>query len=219
MYIHTLTPPQPCDVWLWEAWFALIRDVPHVKYNQSINQSFIEDLEHEVKFYQALQPLQGRATVRGAVNPVTATPIFLGAIDLRSISRTCYYDFRVRVQYMMFLSWGGDSLDSVRTAGDDGNLRRQLIHAIRGLHTCGVAHKDLRCPNVLINRETGQNRICDFERAVLMKRPRLPLGSVVPNKRRFPTRDSGGKVGRNLPCERQMCEDLNAVNMICVQQI
>ena len=24
--------------WLWEAWFALIRDVPHVKY-QSINQS------------------------------------------------------------------------------------------------------------------------------------------------------------------------------------
>ncbi|KAH6653514.1 hypothetical protein BKA67DRAFT_507660, partial [Truncatella angustata] len=134
--------------------------------------AFIEDLEHEVKVYQALQPLQGKAT-----------PVFLGAIDLRSISRTYYYDFRVRVQYMMFLSWGGDSLDSVRTAGDDGDLRRQLIHAIRGLHTCGVAHKDLRSPNVLINRETGQIRICDFERAVLMERPRLPLGSVVPNKR------------------------------------
>ncbi|KAK8013541.1 hypothetical protein PG991_009134 [Apiospora marii] len=102
--------------------------------------AFIEDLEHEAKVYQALQPLQGRVT-----------PIFLGAIDLRTISRTYYYDFRVRVQYMMFLSWGGDSLDSVRTAGDDGDLSRQLIHAIRVLHTCGVAHKDLRSPNVLIN--------------------------------------------------------------------
>ncbi|KAK6860929.1 hypothetical protein PG995_004565 [Apiospora arundinis] len=86
--------------------------------------AFIEDLEHEAKVYQALQPLQGRVT-----------PIFLGAIDLRTISRTYYYDFRVRVQYMMFLSWGGASLDSVRTAGDDGDLSRQLIHAIRALHT------------------------------------------------------------------------------------
>ncbi|KAK6854793.1 hypothetical protein PG995_009138 [Apiospora arundinis] len=63
--------------------------------------AFIEDLEHEAKVYQALQPLQGKVT-----------PIFLGAIDLRTISRTYYYDFRVRVQYMMFLSWGGASLDS-----------------------------------------------------------------------------------------------------------
>ncbi|KAK8092620.1 uncharacterized protein PG998_014785 [Apiospora kogelbergensis] len=86
--------------------------------------AFIEDLEHEAKVYQALQPLQGRVT-----------PIFLGAIDLRTISRTYYYDFRVRVQYMMFLSWGGASLDSVRTTGDDGDLSRQLTHAIHALHT------------------------------------------------------------------------------------
>ncbi|KAK6843984.1 hypothetical protein PG987_004844 [Apiospora arundinis] len=137
--------------------------------------AFIEDLEHEAKVYQALQPLQGKVT-----------PIFLGAIDLRTISRTYYYDFRVRVQYMMFLSWGGASLDSVRTAGDDGDLSRQLIHAIRALHTCGVAHKDLRSPNVLINQETGQIRICDFERAVLMERPRLPLGSVVIQLQNWP---------------------------------
>ncbi|KAK6858986.1 hypothetical protein PG995_004839 [Apiospora arundinis] len=149
--------------------------------------AFIEDLEHEAKVFQALQPLQGKAT-----------PIFLGAIDLRTISRTYYYDFRVRVQYMMFLSWGGASLDSVRTAGDDGDLSRQLIHAIRALHTCGVAHKDLWSPNVLINQETGQIRICDFERAVLMERPRLPLG---------------------LPCKQQMHEDLNAVKMIYLRQI
>ncbi|KAK7937563.1 uncharacterized protein PG986_014431 [Apiospora aurea] len=171
--------------------------------------AFIEDLEHEAKVYQALQPLQGRVT-----------PIFLGAIDLRTISRTYYYDFRVRVQYMMFLSWGGNSLDSVRTAGDDGDLSRQLIHAVRALHTCGVAHKDLRSPNVLINQETGQIRICDFERAVLMERPRLPLGSVVPNKRRLPTRNSGvGKMGRELPYKRQMREDLNAINTICLRQV
>ena len=111
-------------------------------------------------------------------------PVFLGTVDLRAISRTYYYDFRVRIQYMMFLSWGGESGTPAGGTIDTEDLSRRLLHSLRGLHACGVAHRDLRSPNVLLNRETGQVMIIDFERAFLMNPPRPPLASLAPNKRK-----------------------------------
>ena len=141
---------------------------------------FIEDLEHEAAVYARLRPVQGECV-----------PVFLGAVDLRAISRTYYYDFRVRIQYMLFLSWGGESLTS--DGGTDGveGLKRRLLHSLRGLHACGVAHRDLRSPNVLFHKESGRVMIIDFERARLMDTPRRPLASLAPNKRKRSVGDSG----------------------------
>ena len=111
-------------------------------------------------------------------------PVFLGTVDLRAISRTYYYDFRVRIQYMMFLSWGGESGTPAGGTIDTEDLSRRLLHSLRGLHACGVAHRDLRPLNVLLNRETEQVMIIDFERAFLMDPPRPPLASLAPNKRK-----------------------------------
>ncbi|KAJ4308780.1 hypothetical protein N0V84_011896 [Fusarium piperis] len=48
-------------------------------------RAFIPDLEHEAAVYDRLRPIQG-------VN----VPVFLGAIDLRSMNKIYYYDHRVR---------------------------------------------------------------------------------------------------------------------------
>lgn len=124
-------------------------------------------------------------------------PVFLGTVNLRTISRTYYYDFRVRIQYMMFMSWGGDSGTPAEGAISAENLRRRLPHSLRSLHACGVAHRDLRPPNVLLNRETGQVMIIDFERAFLMDSTRPPLTSLAPNKRKHSI-GNGGAAGKRV---------------------
>jgi hypothetical protein len=58
--------------------------------------AFIPDLQHEKEVYQLLNQEQG-------VN----VPVFLGTVDLREMGKTYYYDHRVYIKYMMFLSWGG----------------------------------------------------------------------------------------------------------------
>jgi len=136
-------------------------------------RAFIQDLEHEAAVYERLRPVQG-----------TGVPVFLGAIDLRSINRTYHYDHRVDIIYMMFLSWGGDSLYEVQI----GERERRLLDAslsrvLRAVHQQGVVHEDVRRPNILRNPETGDVMLIDFERALLLDRPRRPLGQLVPNKR------------------------------------
>ncbi|TXB96577.1 hypothetical protein FocTR4_00012044 [Fusarium oxysporum f. sp. cubense] len=56
-------------------------------------RAFIRDLEHEAAVYERLKPIQG-----------VCVPVFLGAVDLRSINKTYYYDHRVYVVHMIFLS-------------------------------------------------------------------------------------------------------------------
>ncbi|KAK0725680.1 hypothetical protein B0H67DRAFT_551184 [Lasiosphaeris hirsuta] len=58
--------------------------------------AFVRDLEHEADVYARLQPLQG-----------VTVPVFLGAIDLRLIDQIYYYDYRVYIIHMTFLSWAG----------------------------------------------------------------------------------------------------------------
>lgn len=114
-------------------------------------REFTKDLQHKAMVYRRLQPLQG-----------VCVPVFLGALDLQEISRTYYYDLRVRITYMMFLSWGGDSLDDTGTAHIMGkDLNQQVVRSVQALHKTGAIHTDVRKPNVLWNQENHRVMIVE----------------------------------------------------------
>ncbi|EXA28898.1 hypothetical protein FOVG_19529 [Fusarium oxysporum f. sp. pisi HDV247] len=136
-------------------------------------RAFIKDLEHEAAVYERLKPIQG-----------VHVPVFLGAVDLRSMNKTYYYDHRVYVVHMSFLSWGGCSIDRAQRIGDmDRSLEDEAIRSLRAMHREGVVHKDVRLANMLFNPETSGVMVIDFERALLLNPPRRPLAQLVPNKR------------------------------------
>lgn len=141
-------------------------------------QAFIRDLEHEAAVYKRLERIQG-------VN----VPIFLGAVDLRSLKRVYYYGHRVHIAHMTFLSWGGKYINEIEITADmRSTLEGKLLGSLRAIHEEGVVHKDVRSVNTLVNRETGSVVLIDFERAVLLEAARRPLAQVVPDKRGW---DSG----------------------------
>ncbi|KAK8000488.1 hypothetical protein PG990_013088 [Apiospora arundinis] len=135
-------------------------------------QAFIKDLEHEATVYQQLRPIQG-----------VYVPVFLGAIDLRSMSKIYYYDHRVYVVHMTFLSWGGLSIPQVVNDGQK-YLHDEALRALQAIHHVGVVHRDVRWANMLVNPETNGVVLIDFERASLLQPPRPPLAQLVPNKRK-----------------------------------
>ncbi|KAI1190640.1 hypothetical protein F5B17DRAFT_385965 [Nemania serpens] len=124
-------------------------------------REFIKDLEYEAAVYERLKPVQG-----------ISVPIFLGAIDLRSINRTYYYDHRIAIIHMTFLSWGGHDLYKVKIGeGERMRLGAGLSRALRAVHQQGVVHGNIRRPNILQNHETGDIMLIDFERASLLDDP------------------------------------------------
>ncbi|KAK0655417.1 hypothetical protein B0T16DRAFT_451104 [Cercophora newfieldiana] len=168
----------------------------------------VPELEHEAKVYGHLEPLQG-------VN----VPVFLGATDLRDIGRTYYYDFGVRLIYLMFLSWGGVSLAEVAVPKEGRDkVQRDVVLSVRALHMHGVAHTDVRAANVLLDKKTGQVMVIDFEQAVLLPRPRPALSPVVPNKR-APCVGSveatfAGQQNSNTGLNRLLQDDIFAANVV-----
>ncbi|KAH6876846.1 hypothetical protein B0T10DRAFT_610192 [Thelonectria olida] len=138
-------------------------------------RAFAKDLEHEAAVYERLQPIQG-----------IHVPVFLGAIDLRPMNRIYYYDHRVYVIHMMFLSWGGYDLDPTGIVGGaEEQLEGKAMRSLRAMHQQGVVHKDVRTANMLFNAEINGVMMIDFERALLLEPPRRPLAQLVPNKRRW----------------------------------
>ncbi|RSL46859.1 hypothetical protein CEP51_015866 [Fusarium floridanum] len=141
-------------------------------------QAFIGDLEHEAAVYKRLERVQG-----------ISVPVFLGAVDLRPLKRVYYYDHRVYIVHMTFLSWGGYGIDDIGITADMGRtLKDKLLKSLRAIHEEDVVHKDVRSANMLVNKETDSVMLIDFERAVLLEAARRPLAQVVPNKRGW---DSG----------------------------
>ncbi|RMJ09806.1 hypothetical protein CDV36_010574 [Fusarium kuroshium] len=133
-------------------------------------RAFIKDLEHEAAVYERLKPIQG-----------VHVPVFLGAIDLRSMNKIYYYDHRVYVVHMTLLSWGGCRID---TADDISRpLEDKAIRSLRAMHQEGVIHKDARLANMLFNSETDGVMVIDFERALLLEPPRRQLAQLVSRKR------------------------------------
>ncbi|KAK5656461.1 hypothetical protein OQA88_4844 [Cercophora sp. LCS_1] len=140
-------------------------------------RAFVRDLEHEADVYARLQPLQG-----------VVVPVFLGAIDLRSMDKIYYYDHRVYIIHITFLSWGGFVVDSraalmaaaahtQTTQTSKTMFEEKMLRALQAAHGQGIAHQDVRTPNMLYNPETGNVMLIDFERALLLAPPlKRPLG-------------------------------------------
>ncbi|KAK8142902.1 hypothetical protein G3M48_008004 [Beauveria asiatica] len=135
-------------------------------------RAFINDLDHERAVYERLRPIQG-----------IFVPVFLGVIDLRPMNRIYYYDHRVYIVHMTFLSWGGCRFERIRSLTGNSVSEGAALRSLRALHSEGVIHRDVRLANMLFNSETGTVMMIDFERSTLLEAPRPPLAQVVPNKR------------------------------------
>lgn len=87
-------------------------------------KAFVKDLKHEAAVYERLQPIQG-----------TYVPVFLGIVDLRLMNRVYYYNHRVYVIHMTFLSWGGCEFDATRlVGGGEEHLKGKAMQSLRAIH-------------------------------------------------------------------------------------
>ncbi|GAB0139112.1 hypothetical protein EsDP_00007327 [Epichloe bromicola] len=177
--------------------------------SKATTATFTRNLEHEAKVYGRVRSLQG-----------ICVPVFLGAVDLRELGRTYYYDANVHIVHivhMMLLSWGGSCLEEVDVL-NRAKIRQEVVRSLRALHLHGVAHTDVRDTNVLWNEQSGRVMVIDFEQAVLSDLPRPSLAPTVPNKR---ARSEGvaidvaaGKRRPNDIVRRRMTDDILAVQTI-----
>ncbi|KAG6127560.1 hypothetical protein E4U38_006201 [Claviceps purpurea] len=123
----------------------------------------MKHLEYEARVYERLKPIQGRYV-----------PVFLGAIDLRTMDKDYWIYFETKVVHMMFVSWGGilfhvhkAGMDQLETLHDVPWLD-EGVRALKAVHNEGVLHCDVRWGNVLFNSETKGIMVIDFERAELL---------------------------------------------------
>ncbi|PHH81087.1 hypothetical protein CDD80_3369 [Ophiocordyceps camponoti-rufipedis] len=134
---------------------------------------FVPDLEHEGSVYERLKPVQG-----------VHVPVHLGAIDLDTMNKTYYFDHRVYIKYLMFLSFGGNTLNEAVNHSTRSALESKALCSLRAIHRFRVVHTDARLVNMLVHPVTGDVMVIDFERAKLMElEKRRPLGESTPNKR------------------------------------
>ncbi|KAG6089898.1 hypothetical protein E4U31_007997 [Claviceps sp. LM219 group G6] len=124
----------------------------------------IQHLEHEMRVYERLKPIQGRYV-----------PVFLGTIDLRTVDKDYWIYFETYVVHMMFISWGGFILDGRKLSQlkvlDEIAWVDEGIEALDAVHEEGVLHCDVRWANILYNPDTDGIMLIDFERAELFNAP------------------------------------------------
>lgn len=73
----------------------------------------------------------------------------------------------VRIYVFMELADGGDLLDLVTQEGAlpeprAKSLYRGVADALRYIHETGLAHRDIKCENILLNKERTVGKIADF---------------------------------------------------------
>ena len=72
---------------------------------------------------------------------------------------------------------------------------RQIVEGVRHMHSCGVAHLDLKPQNVLIMSESGPGRakLCDFSHSYVItaQAPKVPASQVGAGKYMAPEVASG----------------------------
>ncbi|KAI1082419.1 hypothetical protein F5B20DRAFT_531207 [Whalleya microplaca] len=139
--------------------------------------AFISDFQHEEKVYRLLKEEQG-----------ANIPVFLGTIDLRELDKIYYYDYRVYIKYMIFLSWGGNIDSSVTT--------EEVRRCLDIIYRAGVVHGDVRWANMLRDPQTRRVIIIDFERSSITKPPQLTCENeigfyddILAAAAEFPSRD------------------------------
>jgi hypothetical protein len=150
--------------------------------------AFVEDLQHEAVVYSKLKLLQG-----------LCVPVLLGAFHL---PRPYYYDFKVRVVHMTFISWGGTSIDDFGATEDGRRERRkrvrELDRSLRSIHTAGVLHRDVRKANVLWNEETQRAVFIDFERALVVGERRRLLAPLSGNSKQKQSYENIGMISSRV---------------------
>ncbi|KAG6250321.1 hypothetical protein E4U49_007979 [Claviceps purpurea] len=125
---------------------------------------YIKHLEHEARVYEQLKPIQGQYV-----------PVFLGAMDLRTMDKDYWISYETYVVHMMFMSWGGFRLESNKMA-QLGVLRElawvdEGVESLHAVHKQGVLHCDVRWANILYSPHTHGIMLIDFERAELFNAP------------------------------------------------
>lgn len=132
----------------------------------------VPDLEKEKAVYHRLQSLQGRCI-----------PVCLGTVDLRPLQRILYYDIDVRLIYFLLLSYGGPKLARPADPKAEARIVDTVTAAVRQMHQLGVAHGDIRLPNVLQGPDE-QVTIIDFDQAAVFPTSPGAMSAISPNKRR-----------------------------------
>ncbi|OAA33960.1 Protein kinase-like domain protein [Metarhizium rileyi] len=170
-------------------------------------RAFIKDLKHETAVYRRLRPIQG-----------VYVPVFLGVIDLRTMDKIYYYDHRVYVVYMIFLSWGGCSINRIDAASvNSTQMEDAALRPLKAMHREGVIHRDVRLANMLFNPETGRAMMIDFERSTLLEAPHSPLAQSVLNKRMCRREASVVKATKKVCNVRARREEAFAEDISCAK--
>jgi hypothetical protein len=164
--------------------------------------TLIYKLKYEADVYGYLAPLQGECI-----------PVFLGAVDLRTLGRSYYYDLNVVVVHLIFLSWSGEPLYKplASNAFRNANIGWEVARSVRALHDMGVVHTDVRAPNLLWNEENCRIMMIDFERAVLDSQAQR---SLPPSRKKRRGVAPKGRQSAEMEFESQRQNDLWAVERI-----
>ncbi|KAL1910184.1 hypothetical protein Sste5344_004096 [Sporothrix stenoceras] len=115
----------------------------------------VPELEKEAAVYEQLRPLQGRGI-----------PVCLGTVDLKPLGQVYYYDFDVRIIRFLLLSYGGTQM-RVLDSRAKARIVRTVASIVDEMHSLGVAHGDIRLPNVLQGPD-GEINVLDFDCAVFL---------------------------------------------------
>ncbi|KAF4121495.1 hypothetical protein GMORB2_1902 [Geosmithia morbida] len=150
----------------------------------------VPELEKEVAAYQKLQPLQGHGI-----------PVCLGSVDLKPLGQVYFYDLDVRIIRFIFLSYGGIEVEA---RGDESRARiiSTVTSILDQMHSLGVAHGDVRWPNVLQGPD-GKINIVDFDRAVILPAKSRDTPSAISHNKRRRLVGSDGEEEAASPTRRK----------------
>ncbi|KIW80567.1 hypothetical protein Z517_07183 [Fonsecaea pedrosoi CBS 271.37] len=125
---------------------------------------FVRDLQREATIYQTfLKQLQG-----------TWTPVYLGSLHL---NQPLSYAGIAPISYLMVLSYGGYSINHMRTVPV---VVDAALEGLRAIHRQGILHGDIAPRNILWNASTQQVVWHDFGSAKVNRPPPLGKKSVNP---------------------------------------
>ncbi|KAI2615512.1 hypothetical protein GGR54DRAFT_612797 [Hypoxylon sp. NC1633] len=110
-------------------------------------------VRNEEVIYEKLQSLQGHHI-----------PVCLGSVDLEPLGQVLFYDFDVRIIYFLLLSYGGTRLKVPSNPEEQVDIIKDVAGVLGQMHCLGVAHGDIRLPNILRD-SAGQVVIVDFNKA------------------------------------------------------
>lgn len=113
-----------------------------------------KEVSREAQVYRILRKAQG-----------SAVPVFLGKFDMAKIY---FLHGAGQIRHMLVLGWGGEC---TATMDITPHLRREIRRSNKEIKALGIFHEDLRCENVLWNKELGRALIIDFHRSTLKCRP------------------------------------------------